>query len=415
MSRGAGASGGPLAGVRVLDLTTVFLGPYCTQFLGDLGAAIVKVESPAGDSTRSLGPGRNPRMSGTFLGVNRNKRSCVIDLKAQGATDVMKRLVANSDVLIYNLRPAAMRRLGFSYEWASEANPSIIYCGAYGYGEDGPYAGRPAFDDSIQAISGIAAYQGMLAGEPMYCATVVADKVTGLVAANAVMAALFERQVSGKGQRIDVPMFETMAGFVLAEHLFGATFDPPLSEPVYGRVVSGNRRPYRTLDGHLAVVPYNDKQWKRFFALIGRNELAHDSRFADMAARTRHIDSLYAIVASEIATRTSAQWLSLLEENDIPAVPVTQPSGLLTDPHLEKVGHYRMDEHPSEGRIRTVMPSVAFSRTPSTVRQLAPRLGEHTIEILTEIGYSNEEIEALRADAAVYAEADVAATAAADR
>lgn len=405
----AGTSGGgALSGIRVLDLTSVFLGPYCTQTLGDMGAEILKIESPIGDSTRSLGPGRHPGMSGSFHSVNRNKTSCVIDLKSPHARPVIERLAQQADVLVYNIRPAAMARLGLSYEWASTANPRLIYCGAYGYGESGPYAGRPAFDDSIQAISGIAGYQGLLAGEPMYCGTVVADKVTGLVAANAVLAALYERQQSGRGQRIDVPMFETMAAFALAEHLHGAAFDPPLSPPIYPRVVSRNRRPYRTLDGYIAVVPYNDGQWQRFFRLVGRESLLSDSRFTTMSARTANIDALYEILSSEVSRWHSAELLSRLETEDIPGVPVTMPDELLDDPHLQAVEFSRVVDHPVEGRLRSVMPTTLFSRTPSSIRVVAPRLGEHTIQALAQAGFSDGDISELRRLGAVYAEEDLA-------
>jgi crotonobetainyl-CoA:carnitine CoA-transferase CaiB-like acyl-CoA transferase len=387
---------GPLKGIKVLDLTTVFLGPYCTQLLGDLGAEVIKVEPPLGDTTRYLGPARTHGMSGTFLNVNRNKRSCVINLKAPEALEVLGQIAQGADVMVHNMRPAAAERLGITYEWARRKNPSIVYCGAYGYGERGRYAGRPAFDDSIQAISGIAGYQARLSGSPGYCGTVLADKVTGLMAANAIMAALLHRERTGVGQSIEVPMFETMVSFVLAEHIYGATFEPPLSAPVYPRVVSKFRRPYQTKDGYLAVVPYNDKQWKRFFSLVERPDLEEDPRFADMASRSANVDFIYEILAAELVRKTSAEWSELLTANDIPNVEIRDPEDLLDDPHLADVGFFQAFQHESEGPIRLTRPPCEFSETKATIDRLAPRLGEHTQAILKEFGFDDEDIAGLR-------------------
>lgn len=396
---------GALDGVRVLDLTTVFLGPYCTQLLGDMGADVIKIEPPAGDTTRHLGPSRSRGMGGTFLNVNRNKRSCVLNLKAPGAIEVLERMVRACDVMVHNMRPQAAARLGIDYSWARLLNERIVYCAAFGFGERGRYAGRPAFDDSIQAISGIAAYQGLLAGSPGYCGTVVADKVTGTMAANAIIAALFARERTGTGQAVEVPMFETMVSFVLAEHMTGAAFDPPLTPPVYQRVVSRNRKPYATADGYLSVVPYNDKQWQQFFRIVGREDLVADVRFKDMAARSAGIDELYSILADILTTRTSDEWLQLLTDNEIPAVPITQPGDLLGDPHLADVGFFRTASHDSEGEIRMTAPPVTFSETPSGIRHLAPRLGQHTNEVLGEFGFTAEQIAQL-ADRGVTASAE---------
>ncbi len=398
---------GPLADVRILDLTTVLLGPYATHTLGDLGARITKVEPPEGDSTRYLGPTRSHGMGGIFLNIGRNKRSCVIDLKKPGAIDVLARLAREADVLLYNMRPAAMARLGLSYEWASAINPSIIYCGAVGFGEGGPYAGRPAFDDIIQAATGIAAYQERLSGKPAYFATAVADKVCGIFVANAITAALYSRVKTGEGQRIEVPMFETMAGFMLAEHIMGSAFEPPLGTPYYSRILSPNRRPYQTLDGYIAVLPYNDRQWSRFFDVVGHPQLASDPRFATMASRTSNVDELYAVIVGALLTKTSKEWLTLLEEREIPSVAVRTPEDVLSDPHLEATGFFEIAEHESEGKIRMMRASASFDGTPTGTRSLAPRLGQHTIEVLQEVGISAEEVDALRERAVVFDEQDI--------
>ncbi len=386
---------GALAGVKILDLTSVFLGPYCTQLLGDMGADIIKIESPSGDTTRYLGPSRSQGMSGTFLNVNRNKRSCLLNLKAPGALKVLEKLLESCDVFVHNMRPEAAKRLGITYAWARDINANIIYCAMFGFGEKGRYAGQPAFDDSIQAISGIAAYQGLISGTPGYCGTVIADKVTGIMGANAILAALYARERTGEGQAIEVPMFETMVSFVLAEHMYGAAFDPPMTPPIYPRVISRNRKPYQTSDGYLAVVPYNDKQWRQFFKLVEREDLITDVRFHDMAARTVHIDELYEILAGIMVNRTTSEWRVLLTENDIPNVPITEPHELLDDPHLNDVDFFRHAHHETEGDICMTAPPVLFSRTAADIHRMAPKLGQHTREVLMEFGFTESEVCAL--------------------
>lgn len=395
---GTSENRGPLAGTRVLDLTSVFLGPYCTQLLGDMGADVLKVEPPGGDSTRYLGPARNKGMSGTFLNINRNKRSLAMNLKMPGALRVLERLVAGCDVLVHNMRPAAAARLSIDYQWARAINDRIVFCAAFGFGSDGRYAGQPAFDDSIQAISGLAGYQGLLSGEPGYCGTVVADKASGMMTANAILGALVAAGRTGRGQSVEVPMFETMVSFALAEHLFGAAFEPPLSAPVYPRVVSPDRRPYRTADGYLSVVPYTDRHWTKIFTLIDRPDLTSDPRFSDMGARTANIDALYGVLAEALKADTTAHWRDCLTRADIPNVPITMPEELLDDPHLDDVGFFVRRSHPSEGPIRMTAPPVSYSETPQSIYRFAPRLGEHSVEILAEFGFDPAEIQHLVAE-----------------
>ena len=393
---------GALHGLRVVDMTSVLFGPYCTQWLGDMGADVVKVESLAGDSTRNTGPSRNAGMASVFLGSNRNKRSIALDAKRPEVLDVLKSLIRGADVFITNVRPLAVERLGLGYAAAKAENPRIVYCSAVGYGQQGEYAARPAFDDTIQAMSGIAALQAEFAGEPQYVGSAVADKVGGLVAALAIVAAVRHAERTGEGQEVEVPMFETMVSFNLVEHLYGSTFEPPMGEPRYPRVVSKFRRPYRTLDGHIAVIPYNDGQWKKFFDLVGQPGLMQEPRFATMAQRTRNIDALYELLAGHIATRTSEEWLRLLQTADIPAVPVRTLSQLVADDrHLKQTGFFQQVEHPTEGPIVHTAPPVRMGASPAGLRRHAPTLGQHTAEILREIGRSPEDIEQLRAIGAI--------------
>ena len=374
---------GPLAGVRVIDLTTVAMGPYATQILGDMGADVIKVESPDGDVFRYAAPARSPAMGAAYMNLNRNKRSVVLDLKEPGDREKLLGLAQDADVFVYNVRPQSMRKLGLDYETLAARNPRIIYCGTYGFSERGPYAGQPAFDDIIQAMSGIAALQGRN-GEagPEYVNTIIADKAAGLTAAYAIAMALYEREKSGRGQAIEVPMFETIVSFTLLEHMAGATFVPAEHAMGYERVLSPNRKPYATKDGHIGLLPYTTSQWQRFFAAAGEAELAKDARVTDPATRSRNINFLYAELARIVATRTTAEWVEALKDADIPMTPVRTPEELLDDPHLAAIGFFRQATHPSEGEVRTIGIPVTFSRTPGNIRSLPPTLGEHTQEVL---------------------------------
>ena len=397
------APAGPLSGVRVIDLTAVLLGPYATQSLGDLGADVIKVESPAGDITRYLGPVRHAGMGGIFLGTNRNKRSLVLDLKQPAAQGVLRRLAAGADVLVHSIRPASAARLGIGYDDLRAANPRLVYCVACGFGEGGPYAGKPAYDDLIQGGSGIAALQAAALGEPRYVPTLIADKTVGLMVVNAILAALFARARTGRGQAVEVPMFETMVSYLMIEHLYARQFEPPLGPAGYSRILAPDRRPYPTKDGHLCVLPYSDKNWQDMFRLAGRADLAGDERFTQVADRSRHIAELYAILAHLFRDRTSAEWLAALEAADIPCMPVMGPDELLTDRHLAAVGLFETVEHPTEGTIRNVRSPMRFAATPTATRRLAPNLGEHGREILAELGLSAAEIAALERSGATRA------------
>jgi formyl-CoA transferase len=388
---------GPLTGIRVVDMTMNVMGPYASQILGDMGADICKVEPPEGDTLRGIGPSRNPGMGPYFLHLNRNKRSLALDMKKPGARAVLARLFAQADVLLYSFRPKAMERLGASYAEVSAANPRIVHCGAFGFGQDGPYAERPAYDDLIQAAIGLPVLQARGVDEPTYVATAIADRAVGMAAAGAVGMALYHRERTGRGQAVEVPMFETMAQFVMGDHLYGLTFDPPLGKAGYVRMTDARRRPYRTRDGYIGVLVYNDKQWRRFFALAGRPELAGDPRFDSMGARTRNIGAVYELLTATFATKTTAEWASLLNEADIPAAPLNTPEGLVEDAHMKAIDFFRIHDHPSEGRIRVMGIPQSWSESRPEIERHAPRVGEHTAELLGEYGFEPREIESLLA------------------
>ena len=383
---------GPLAGVRVIDMTTVVMGPYATQILGDMGAEVIKVESPDGDIFRNAAPMRNPQMGASFLNLNRNKRSIVLDLKREDDRALMLELLADADVFVSNTRPKALRKLGLDYESLRGRNPRLNVCGTYGFSEKGPYAGRGAFDDVIQAMSGLAALQGRNSSEgPAYVNTLVADKSAGLTAAYAIAMALYEREKSGLGQAIEVPMFEAMVSFNLMEHLGGQTFVPALSNAGYERVLSPHRRPYRTKDGYIGLLPYTTAHWTRFFEVAGAPQHASDPRFGTPAKRSENIHALYAILAGLVLQRTTAEWEAALRDADIPMAPITSPDDLLRDPHLEATGFFVRENHPSEGQIRSLGIPVSFSRTPGAIRRHAPRLDEHGEEIRRELATRAED------------------------
>lgn len=381
---------GPLKDVRVLDLTSVTMGPYATQILGDMGADVIKIEPQAGDVFRHISPCVHEGMGAAFLNLNRNKRSAVLDLKTEAGREALLALVKDADVLVFNVRPQSMQKLGLDYATLAAINPRLIYCGAYGFSERGPYAGRPAFDDIVQAMSGAAALQGHGSEDgPAYMNTILADKVAGLTIAYSVSMALFERERSGQGQAIEVPMFETVVSFLMTEHLAGQTFSPARGPAGYDRVLSEHRRPYRTKDGYIGLLPYTDAQWRRFFEVAGCAHYADDPRFDKTATRSRHIDTLYALVKEIVAQRGTDEWVDVFSAADLPVTRVLRPEELLDDEHLRATGFFRDDVHPTEGALKTISIPVTFSRTPGKVRRLAPNLGEHTEEVLTEARMPN--------------------------
>jgi crotonobetainyl-CoA:carnitine CoA-transferase CaiB-like acyl-CoA transferase len=392
---------GPLAGVRVLDLTSVVLGPYATQMLGDLGADIVKVEAPEGDTTRYTGPRVSRDMASLFLGVNRNKRSIVLDLKTAPAREVLLRMVDRADVFVHNIRPQKLDGLGLSSDALCQRNPRLIYAGIHGWREDGPYSGRPAYDDIIQGMCGVASLMDQLTGEPRYAPIIFCDKTAGLVAAQAILAALYAREKTGRGQFVEIPMFETMVSFIMVEHLHGLGFDPPQGGAGYARVLAPWRRPYPTADGFLCMLAYTDAQWRRFWGEVGKPEMMKDERFADMAARSRNIDEVYRLAGEQLTSRSTAEWIAAFDKLEIPAGPVKSLEEVIADPHLAKVGFFKRMSHPTEGELILPEPPLRFAETPAAIDRLPPRLGEHGREILQEIGMGVGEIDALAANGGV--------------
>jgi crotonobetainyl-CoA:carnitine CoA-transferase CaiB-like acyl-CoA transferase len=386
---------GPLTGIRVIDMTMNVMGPYASQILGDMGADICKIEPPEGDTLRGIGPSRSKGMGPYFLHLNRNKRSLALDMKKPAAAGVLARLLRQADVLLYSFRPKAMARLGASYEEVAAINSRIIYCGAFGFGQDGPYAARPAYDDLIQAAIGLPVLQSRGVDEPTYVATAIADRAVGMAAASSVGMALYYRERTGRGQAIEVPMFETMTQFVMGDHLYGLTFEPPLGKAGYVRMTDPRRRPYRTRDGYIGVLVYNNKQWGRFFALAGRPDMASDPRFASMSSRTQNMGALYDFLNEIFLAKTTAEWAALLSEADIPAAPLNTPDGLLDDQHMRSIDFFKLYDHPSEGMIRVMGIPQTWSESQPEIARHAPRVGEHTGELLGEYGFAAEEIAAL--------------------
>jgi len=387
---------GPLQGIRIIDLTTVMLGPFSTQILGEMGGDVIKIEPPGGDIGRWTGVGKNPGMSAAYMMKGRNKRSVVLDLKKEESREPLKRLVESADVFVHNIRPKAVARLGIDYESISAWKEDIIYAAATGYGESGPYVDKPAYDDLIQGASGLAALFGSVTGTPRYGPTVLADKTTGLFLTYAITMALFHRERTGEGQRVHVPMYESFAAFVMNEHMQGRMYEPPEGPAGYQRMLTPHRRPYPTADGHICVLPYNDKHWAKFFDVAGRPELTKDPRFADQPSRSANIDALYEIVGGVMQDRTSAEWLEVLEAADIPVMPMNQPEDLFDCPHLSAVGMFPEVDHPTEGRVRHIKVPVNFSKTPGGYYRHPEQLGASTDTVLTEVGYSADDIVALR-------------------
>lgn len=395
---------GPLTGVRVVDITTVFMGPSATQMLGDLGADVVKIEAPGGDVVRGIGPQGHERMGPLFLGMNRNKRSIALDLKTAEGREVLLELVKDADVLTYNVRPQAMARLGLDYDTLAAINPRLLYVGMFGFSQRGRYAASAAFDDLIQAACALPQAVAMGSGDiPRYMPITIADRSVGLYAFGVISAALYGRERTGKGQRIDVPMFETMVPYVLGDHLYGQTFVPAQGDFGYPRLLSPERRPYKTLDGHVCCLIYTDVQWRAFLKAIGQPELFDaDPRFTNISARTKHIDALYGMVSDEIASRSTAQMQALLQGTDIPVFPMHTFETLLKDPHLDDIGFFSEVEHPHVGTIRQMAVPSEWSGTPPGEATPAPRVGQHSREVLREAGYDEARIATLIASGAVF-------------
>ena len=386
---------GPLEGVKILELTAVVLGPWACQILADMGAEVIKVEPPYGDSNRSLGASRNSGMAALYLTCNRNKRSLVLDLKQPSAREAIMKIAKDVDIVIHNNRPQVMTRLGLEYKDFKEVNDRIIYCGTYGYGKDGPYGEKGALDDSIQSISGIAWLTNMVLGEPRYLPTIVCDKTTALNVVYAVTAALYAREKNGAGQEIEVPMFESMVYYNMAEHLWGQTFEPAIGTAGYKRLMSHHRKPYKTLDGFIAILPYLDAHWQKLCTMSGREDLLEDDRFMTLADRVANIDDTYEETAKTMATRTTQEWLEMFGTTSVPTNAVNTLDGLIDDPHLKEVGFWQEIDHPTEGKLRMTRFPVSFSGTPAENRLHQPRLGEHSTEILNEAGLTSAEIDAM--------------------
>jgi len=383
-------SAGPLAGIRVVDLTAMVMGPYATQIMADMGADVIKIEPPAGDNTRFVSVGPAPGMSGVFVNVNRGKRSVVLDLQTNAGKAALRALVATADVFIHSMRAKAIGKLGFAYTDVARVNPSIVYANCYGYGRRGPERDLPAYDDTIQAECGLVAVQQMLTGEPSFVGTTVADKVAGLTALYATLLALFHRARTGEGQEVEVAMFETLAAFMLVEHANGALFDPPLGPASYPRVVARNRKPYRTKDGYISALVYNDKHWSQFVDAVKPPWAGPE--LATLAERSKHIDRVYGLLAETFRERTTAEWLELLNRLGIPAAPLRTPDELFDNPHLNATGFFETVETPN-GKVRFPGVPTWFSQTPGKVAGPAPELGAHTREVLEELGLAAAAVE----------------------
>ena len=386
---------GPLAGIKVLDLTSVIMGPYCTQILADLGAEVIKIESPSGDTLRAIPPARTPGNGACFRWLNRGKRSVVLDLKQPEARDALLELAREADVFVHSMRPQAIARLRLEHAAFEAVNPALVYCNLYGFGRGGRYAGMAAYDDTIQAACGLARLQEEMLGQPSYVASVVADKVCGLTGAYAIMAALLHRERGGPGQEVDVPMFETMASFMLVEHLGGQLFTPPTGRPVYARATSPARRPYPTRDGFISVLVYNDKQWQAFTRLVDRPDLGADPRFCSLQQRSLHVEAWCNAVAAQIAVHETAHWLERLPPIGVPAMALNRTDDLFTDPHLQDVGFFAEVPDARDGPLRMPRSPVVFQRTPAPVHAGGPTLGQDTEHVLASIGLSPLQIQAM--------------------
>lgn len=390
------AAKAPLEGLRVIDLTQVVVGPYATQFLADFGAEVIKIEHPTGDLARWIGgKSTTPGMAAKYLHLNRNKKSIALDLKKPGAAEALKKLIATADVVIHNMRPSAAARLGLSAQNLLELKPDLIYCSVVGFGQGGRYKDKPAYDSIIQGASGLAAINNGEDGEPRFVPMVIADRTVGIMVANTILMAVVQRLRHGGPQIIEVPMFESMTAFVLAEHLFLKTFDPPLGETGDSRLLNPNSRPIRTADGYICVTANTDEQVFAMFDAMGRSDLRTDPRFAEKRARFENIGEMFRIRNEIFASRTTAQWLEILEAADVPAMPLHTLDSVLDDPHLADTRLFQPIDHPTEGKIINLRNPIQFSSYEPSLKWPAPLIGQHSIELLRSVGVSDRDIEAM--------------------
>ena len=386
---------GPLSGIRVIDVTTVVLGPFCAQTLGDMGADVIKIETPQGDSTRVIGPSRTPNMGSYFANLNRNKRSVVLDLKKPAAHKALLRLVETADVFVHNMRIGAANRLNLDYATLSARNPRLVYAAASGFRKGSTLQEAPAYDDLIQGVSGLAALNAGPDGAPRYFPSVVVDKLTGAQLASMIGMALFHRERTGQGQDVHLPMMETILSFLLPEHLWSGTLGEPEKGLGYPRMLTPHRRPYATKDGHISAIAHSDQQWAKLFDAMGKPELIQDPRFATLQARSKNIDAVYATLTEGMKTRTTAEWLPILQEADIPRGRTNNLLDLFSNDYLEETNYFEHHQHPTDGDV--VVPAIParFSQSPPNIHRLWPALGEHTNEVLTELGCTEAEIAAI--------------------
>ena len=397
----------PLAGIRVVDLTSAVVGPYATQVLADYGAEVIKVEEKSGDVIRWIsGRSRTPGMSGKFMHMNRNKRSVSLDLKQPAGREALLRLVDTADVFLHNMRTAAVERLGLDAPTLQSRNGRLLYCAVVGFGSGGRYAGRPAYDSILQGGTALASLLAGEAGQPRYVPYVVVDRTAGLMVAHALLAALFARERDGAGRVIEVPMFESYAALLLSEHLYGHSFDPPTGPLGDRRLLDANARPVRTRDGHVCITTNTDAQVHKFFRALGRPDLADDARFATSLARIDHIAAFFALRAELLAQRATAEAIELLQAHDIPCMPCHTLESLLQDQHLQDVGLIEVGTHPTQGEIKHIRPTISMSGFEPAVRLPAPHIGEHTAAVLAELGYEPQQVAKLMVSGAAYTSPD---------
>ncbi len=391
---------GPFKGIRVLDMTTVVVGPYSTQMLGDMGAEVIKVEAPDGDLTRGAGPLVNPRMGPGYLQINRNKRAIALNLKTEGGAEAMRALLQETDLFVHNMRPEPLARLGFDYESVRALNPGMIYCNIWGFGRGGRYAGQAAYDDVIQGAAGLVALEGFGDQEARYVPSLIADKTTGLFAAFAMASALYHKLATGEGQEIEVPMFESMVSFTFLEHLCGESFIPSKGPPGSIRHATPLRWPYATKDGLICAMPGSDKHWRGLLSAIGREDLADSPILKGRDARREHMTEVIALLTELMRERTTAEWVKVLAEAGVPCMPISSLEDVIADEHLADVGFWHETDHASEGRLRLMKPPYTLSKSPAEIRRNPPRFGEHTRAILAEHGYDADKISQLLAEGA---------------